>query len=882
MNLKKAIAGLFFIGFAVCGGISGISAPLSAASASVASEDADLIESGVCGDDIKYTLNENGELVISGSGEWYDQQSPFAGDDRIKFVTINNGISSISPSLFSGCTSIASVSIPDSVVSIGENAFYYCAFLDAVTIPKSVEFIGNGAFSNCSSLKSLTIVEGGNVAIGGEAFYNCTSLASVELPDNVSKIGDNSFANCSNLKSISIPDSVTEIGNSAFTRTALDSITIPGSVESIGENVFYGCSNLLNATLENGVEHIGVSAFEGCYRLKIITLPDTLKLVGDRAFYNCSALTSVTIPEGVSKINDYVFYNCYNLYSAALQNGIESIGVSAFEGCDSLNLITFPDTLEVIGDRAFYNCSALTSVTIPGSVSDINDHAFGHCTKLKSITIENGVANIGSYTFDSCENLTSISIPNSIQVIGKDAFNGTIWLNAKRTVNPLVIVNHLLIDTRNFTADELVIPDSVTRICSGAFNGCKSLASVTIPKSVKYIDDYAFSGCGALTSMTIENPDCCICDSENTFNISESANVYAYRDSTLYEHYKKYYGFSFENLGYYPVQLMGDVNGDGKFDVADCVAAQRWLLGCTDVEINEWRAANYIKDCELDAYDLCLLKKNLIGHTELEYDGYEITVINSETGESIKDTRVKIYSTIDDGIRTYRKEYSVDLAESDPIRFSYGEYADSVKNGSAIYSIRFDSRFRSHDDTRDYIVEDIITSSGEKKISIYVKEEVIEPWKTSLCVYSGYAYGPESYADYCYLYDIDQHLSSYDLKLDGSLSYFISHRNIHVPSNNKRESIDPKIEKIITDLLARTSELEQCEITEATSVPSSNGVPYGGIITLYYSDENGKSKSLDLYDNTYGWGQGSQIDDPMVDELINLIIGKYLLMPWWI
>ena len=50
---------------------------------------------------------------------------------------------------------------------------------------------------------------------------------------------------------------------------------------------------------------------------------------------------------------------------------------------------------------------------------------------------------------------------------------------------------------------DVVIPDGVTSICSGAFQNCTGLTGVTIPDSVTSIGWCAFSGC---TGLTIHAP----------------------------------------------------------------------------------------------------------------------------------------------------------------------------------------------------------------------------------------------------------------------------------------------------------------------------------------------------------------------------------------
>ena len=230
---------------------------------------ANTAESGKCGENVYWSLSDDGVLTISGKGEMtiYDgEDSPFENRSDIKSVVIKSGVTSIGDCAFMKCISLTSVTIPSSVTYIGPQVFDGCKSLTSVTIPNSVTWID------------------------WQVFYGCSSLISVTIPSSVKSIGDSAFSYCTSLTSVTIPNSVTSIGENAFENcTSLESITIPGSVTKIDYEAFCGCKSLTSVTIQNGV-----------------------KLIDAEAFIDCSSLTSVTIPDSVIEIGNHAFGFCYD------------------------------------------------------------------------------------------------------------------------------------------------------------------------------------------------------------------------------------------------------------------------------------------------------------------------------------------------------------------------------------------------------------------------------------------------------------------------------------------------------------------------------------------------------------------------------------------
>ncbi len=205
---------------------------------------------GRCGDSITWTLDDSGNLTLSGSGEMWNYgyvTSPFK-DYGIKTVTIEYGITSIGDYVFRGCCGMTELTLPNSVRSIGKYAFDSCTGLTNLALPSSVTSIGSAAFQGCSGLTELTLPNGVR-SIGDYAFSGCSGLTELILPSSVTSIGDYAFYGCSGLTELTLPNSVTSIGDSAFSGcSGLTELTLPNGVTSIGESAFKNCSGLSKIT----------------------------------------------------------------------------------------------------------------------------------------------------------------------------------------------------------------------------------------------------------------------------------------------------------------------------------------------------------------------------------------------------------------------------------------------------------------------------------------------------------------------------------------------------------------------------------------------------------------------------------------------------------
>jgi hypothetical protein len=429
--------------------------------------------SGTCGmngDNLRWVLDDNGVLTISGTDEmvnWSNGSSVpwYYNRSHITTIKIEEGVTSIGDYAFQGCSSLTSVDLPDSLEIIGATAFRDCERLTSITIPKGVTTIGNHAFGYCNELTEI-IIPDNVISIGEQIFYGCRKLKNAMIGNGLKSIGNYAFYDCISLTSITIGTNIETIGAQAFYNCyGLTQIVIPDSVVNINNHAFYYCSNLTSITIPDSVKYINNNAFNNCKSLEIATIGNGVKNIDQGVFYNCTNLISIEIPESVETIGQNAFYNCTNLsnvYYGGSRSQWNNIDINSSGNTELIaNAVTFYFYKGECGSNLNYEFDRVDTLIIRGTGEmynyNINSLPLwdGYKEKIKEIIVKEGVLSIGKLAFSNCTNATSVSIENN----------------------------------------------SVVSINEYAFTKCTNLNNIEISDSVKTINDNAFSDCNNLSTV---------------------------------------------------------------------------------------------------------------------------------------------------------------------------------------------------------------------------------------------------------------------------------------------------------------------------------------------------------------------------------------------
>lgn len=217
-------------------------------------------------------------------------------------LTFANSITSLSEGLFYGCIGFTgSLNLPSNLVSIGRNTFTLCSgFTGDLIIPDSVTSIEQNAFNSWKGNGTLhlspLITE-----IKSDTFSS-SEFTTVTIPGNVEKIGSYAFQN-SIISELILEEGVLEIGNSAFnSHGGFTKVNFPDSITKIGDSAFsIGYSSGHNTKLSGdlilpmSLKTLGSSAFGNSQTelTGVLVLPPNLESVGDSALGQHTSFTTI-------------------------------------------------------------------------------------------------------------------------------------------------------------------------------------------------------------------------------------------------------------------------------------------------------------------------------------------------------------------------------------------------------------------------------------------------------------------------------------------------------------------------------------------------------------------------------------------------------------
>ena len=465
-------------------------------------------------------------------------------------------------------------------------------------------------FQNCLSLTSLDLshFDTGKVTNMRSMFNCCSVLTSLDLSsfntENVTDMGY-MFAQCYSLTSIAV-------GHLNTTKV------------KYMDKMFFGCSGLTSIDFtgfgfQTGSVTDMCNMFDGCSKLTYLN-------------------TSKAFKYGTQNVTDmsYMFRGCSSLTSLNLQplNTPMVTNMSyMFQGCSSLTELTlnsyyFMTKSVTTMAHMFDGCSVLTSLDVSGfNTSKVTDMSFmfNGCQALKSLDFSNfNTANLTTMNrmFMNCRSLKTLDLSsfNTDNVKNRDMD----WLFGMCSSLERV-------DVSNFNTSGL------TGLWS-MFIGCSSLKSLDLTSfntAKVTLTTTMFQDCSNLKTVYVGDGWDMSKVTTSPGMFSGCTSIVGGMGTTFDEnHVDKAYAHidgGTSNPGYFtemPDLLPGDVNGDGKVDVADITALTNYLLGTGGSFYKQ--AADVNLSGSVTIADTKIIVEYLLGKIDMEIFMMEIEKLHAQ------------------------------------------------------------------------------------------------------------------------------------------------------------------------------------------------------------------------------------------------------------
>lgn len=365
----------------------------------------------------------------------------------------------------------------------------------ALVLQSGITHIGSYAFSTMmdNSISGVITIPDSVTSIGDHAFSGCYKVSGeLILPKNLTYIGREAFSSCTFSGNLTIPSGVRTISAGAFSYCwKMDGhLLVPEGVTKIEERAFFE-SAISTASIAGSVKEIGENAFNST-NLRLLFLSEGLETIKAGAFANVN-LEKIIIPKSVLKIEEGAFNGAHVLGTIQVTEGnsyytTDYTRAALLDVEESLLLqyacgradsgYSIPNSVTRIADGAFYKAKHLRNIRLPENLTSIGASAFEDAASLNAVRLPEKLKELGDFAFRRCTALKSINIPKGITEIPFFCFYMCSAL------------------------EDVDLEEGITNIAWGAFGGCAELSEVTLPASLKKIENRAFANSGLL-SITI-------------------------------------------------------------------------------------------------------------------------------------------------------------------------------------------------------------------------------------------------------------------------------------------------------------------------------------------------------------------------------------------
>ncbi|MDE7097911.1 MAG: leucine-rich repeat protein [Ruminococcus sp.] len=377
----------------------------------------------------------------------------------------------------------------------------------------TVTEIGNYAFRDNTQLKSIKLPDTIN-DIGISAFQN-TGLVSFDVPENVTSIHTNTFADCINLEKINLSDNVSYMYLSAFTNTKVDPCSL------VKEDMIFSYNGILYNAMDGEICVLGIEPSEKKLIKDNVVIPDNFNgfpvtRISDSAFSRDSnGIKSFTLPDSIYDIDKSAFFGITTLESINIPKNVSVIQKETFRKCSNLSDVKFHNDIEIIDITAFEE----TKVTIPDNliskiyddpankVVNVSKDIFGsedtYVITDSTVELNLSVNRILNYALTGFDNLKTINLSCSGELeINNYAFS---YCPALESINFSPEYSKVKISGKNIidrTSVSQIEINSPCEIMPDAFTRCETLESVSLKKDAKVFRN-AFAGCKNLTELEL-------------------------------------------------------------------------------------------------------------------------------------------------------------------------------------------------------------------------------------------------------------------------------------------------------------------------------------------------------------------------------------------